>query len=370
MSYLGRQSKIVHIDMDYFYAQVEMRDNPKLAGKPVIISGPPNSRSVVCTSSYEARQFGVSAGISSYEASKKCPEGIFVPPHFEKYNYVSKEIHKIFRKYTDIIEPLSLDEAFLDVTINKKGIQSATRIAQMIQKEIFLTLKLTCSAGVSYNKFLSKIASDYRKPSGITVVPPEHALEFLETLEIKKFPGVGKRGIIKFYDYGIYTGRDFKKLSLEKAEKYFGKIGNTLYYRVRGIDNTHVIVNRIAKSIGYERTLRTDVNTYDETFQIFKRVIVHNETRLRAKKKWARTITIKIKYSDFTQITRSKTVDIPIREYDDVIKIVEVLLKEIKFDGRMIRLIGSSGSNLEDGVSKKRNTRQKIFVQIMLNLKY
>ena len=370
MSINHSRSKIIHIDMDYFYAQVEMLEDPNLHNKPVIISGPPDSRSVVCTASYKAREFGVHAGMSAYVAAKKCPQAIFIAPHFEKYQHYSKEMHKIFRKYTDIIEPLSLDEAYLDVTVNKKGITSATVVAQNIQMEIYQTLKLTCSAGVSYNKFIAKIASDYQKPSGITVIPPDHAIAFLETLEIKKFPGVGKKGVKKFYDYGIYTGGDFKKLSLEKAQKYFSKLGTTLYYRVRGIDDRHIIVNREVKSIGFERTLKTNVSKKSEIIEIFKKIVRHNEDRLRNKKKWAKTITIKVKFDDFSQITRSKTNDYPIREYSDIMPIVLELLETVELKDKKIRLLGTSGSALFDKPRVRNNFEKKIYIQILLDLKF
>jgi len=364
---LDRLNKIIHIDMDCFYAQVEMRDNPKLKGKCVIVSGPPESRSVVCTASYEARKYGVKAGISAFEASKKCPNGIFILPNFKKYISVSQEMHKIFHKYTDIIEPLSLDEAFLDVTINKKGMKSATQVAIMLQNEIFQTLGLTCSVGVSYNKFIAKVASDFKKPSGITVVSPDDAEQFLENLPIKDFHGVGKKSVLKFYDYGIFSGKDFKKLDLEKAEKYFGKQGVDLYFIVRGIDDRQVIVEREAKSIGFERTLDKDIYEEEEIKEKFKIITKANIERLDDAKKTAKTVTVKIKYSDFTQETKSKTLKNHFTDLNRMYLEVEELLEEIPIKNKGIRLIGTSCSNLEDREKVQHLIR---FEQIFLKIKY
>ncbi|MBL0701723.1 MAG: DNA polymerase IV, partial [Spiroplasma sp.] len=367
MGDLVQQSKIIHIDMDYFYAQVEVRDNPKLLGKPIVISGSPNSRSVVCTCSYEAREFGIHAGISAYEASKLCPVAIFVAPNFEKYNIASAQMHIIFNNYTDIVEPLSLDEAYLDVTVNKKGIRSATQVANMIRAEIYQKTKLTCSAGVSYNKFIAKVASDVNKPNGTKVVAPKDAEQFLDNLEIKKFYGVGKKSINRFYDLGIYNGKDLKKLSYEKCEKYFGKLGISLYYNVRGIDERQVIVEREIKSIGFERTLRDDISEKEVLYSLFNKVVEFNIIRLKKQRKAPKTVSIKIRFSDFSQLTRSKTLPNYLKEYNVIFSVVKELLQNITLEGKKIRLVGTSCSNLIDYEKVKNIIR---FEQILLNLEY
>lgn len=359
MADLALHRKIIHVDMDCFYAQVEMRDNEELKNKPVIISGPPNSRSVVCTCSYEARAFGVHAAMPAFKAYKLCPRGIFIPPNMAKYSNVSKEIHKIFRKYSDIIEPLSMDEAFIDVTINKKGIKSATMIAKMIQNEIYNTLKLTCSIGVSHNKMIAKIASDMNKPAGITIVRPENSEEFLLKLPLEKFSGVGKKAIIKYHQFGLYYGEEFKKISLEKAKNYFGKNGEYLYYAVRGIDNSKIKMSRLQKSIGSEHTLETNIKSIDDIIRELDACIENLMKRLKKANKSFKTLTLKLKFSDFDLITRSKTLVNPLLTKEEIFILARELVILSNVGSREIRLIGLSASNLINMEKVKKENRFK-----------
>ena len=252
--------KIIHIDMDAFYAQVEARENPSLRGKPVIVGGNPDARGVVATCSYEARKFGIHSAMPARTARQLCPRAIFIKPRFDVYKTVSTQIGEIFRRYTDQVEFLSLDEAFLDVTENKKGIPSATQIAKEIKKAIYEELNLTGSAGVSYNKFLAKIASDYKKPNGLTVITPEKAQDFLDALPINKFFLVGKVTEEELRRIGVHYGRDLRKLELDYLVSVFKKRGYMLYDFARGIDNREVENSRIRKSIGAENTFNKDVN--------------------------------------------------------------------------------------------------------------
>ncbi len=339
-------AKILHVDMDCFYAQVEMRDNPKLQEKPVIISGPPNTRSVVCTASYEARKYGVHSAMGAAKAYKLCPNGIFVMPNMDKYRQVSKEIHKIFQRYTNVIEPLSLDEAYLDLTDENNPI-SATLIAEEIKQVIYDELELTCSIGVSYNKFLAKIGSDYNKPNGITIIKPQEAIKFLEELPIERFPGVGRKAKIKMHQYAIYSGKDFKKLNREKSEKLFGKLGKNLHQYVRGVDNREVISNQINKSVGTEYTMAVDLETKAEIIKELDKIAIENKRRLDKHKLCFKTVTLKLKYADFQQITRSKT----LKYYEDTSTVMYdvacQLLKEVNLVNA-VRLVGITVSTLEE----------------------
>ena len=352
--------KIIHVDMDAFYASVEQMDNPLLRGKPIAVGGSEN-RGVVAAASYEARKFGVRSAISGVMAKKNCPELIFVPPRFDRYKEISSQIHKIFYEFTDLVEPLSLDEAYLDVTINKKGNPSATLLAQEIRQRIFDTVGLTASAGISINKFVAKIASDYNKPNGQKTVNPEEVVSFLEKLAIRKFHGVGKVTTEKMYQLGIFTGLDLKSKSLEFLEKHFGKSGNFYFNVVRGIHNSEVKSNRITKSVAAEHTF--DSNLSSEIFMIEKleNIAASLEKRIKKHKVAGKTITLKIKYSDFTQLTRSKTMPYFVSDKALILEIVSELL----FQERMkdsVRLLGISLSNL--------NTEQKQFVVIQLKFDF
>ncbi|MFA9188926.1 DNA polymerase IV [Flavobacterium sp. FBOR7N2.3] len=341
---LNPNRKIIHVDMDAFYASVEQMDNPELRGKPIAVGGS-ESRGVVAAASYEARKFGVRSAISGVLAKKNCPELIFVRPRFERYKEISNQIHKIFRDYTDLIEPLSLDEAYLDVTQNKKGNPSASLLAQEIRSRIFNEVGLTASAGISINKFVAKIASDYNKPNGQKTVTPEEVIPFLEVLPIRKFYGVGKVTTEKMYQLGIFTGLELKSKSLEFLEKYFGKSGSYYYQVVRGIHNSEVKSSRIAKSVAAEHTF--EVNLSSEIFMLEQLEIIANslERRLKKHNVSGKTVTLKIKYSDFTQQTRSKT--LPYFIADKGLILEEV--KELLYQERMkdsVRLLGISMSNL------------------------
>jgi len=342
--------KIIHIDMDAFYASVEQMDNPELRGKPIAVGGAEN-RGVVSAASYEARKFGVRSAISGVQAKKNCPELIFVKPRFDRYKEISKQIHKIFRDYTDLVEPLSLDEAYLDVTKNKKGNPSATLLAQEIRMRIFNEVGLTASAGISVNKFVAKIASDYNKPNGQKTVNPDEVITFLEQLPIQKFYGVGKVTTEKMFQLGIFTGLELKSKTLEFLEKHFGKSGSFYYNVVRGIHNSEVKSNRIAKSVAAEYTF--DSNLSSEIFMVEKLEKIASELERRLKKHniSGKTVTLKIKYSDFTQQTRSKTMPYFIADKALILDAV----KELLYQERMkdsVRLLGISLSNLNTEIKK------------------
>lgn len=342
--------KIIHIDMDAFYASVEQMDNPELRGKPVAVGGEEN-RGVVSAASYEARKFGVRSAISGVLAKKNCPELIFVKPRFDRYKEISKQIHKIFHDYTDLVEPLSLDEAYLDVTKNKKGNPSATLLAQEIRLRIFNEVGLTASAGISVNKFVAKIASDYNKPNGQKTVNPDEVIAFLEQLPIQKFYGVGKVTAEKMFQLGIFTGLDLKNRPIEFLEKHFGKSGGFYFNVVRGIHNSEVKSNRIAKSVAAEYTF--DSNLSSEIFMVDKleKIASELERRLKKHKISGKTVTLKIKYSDFTQQTRSKTMPYFIADKALILETV----KELLYQERMkdsVRLLGISLSNLNTEIKK------------------
>lgn len=350
MSETPTYRKIIHIDMDAFYASVEQMDNPELRGKPVAVGGSEN-RGVVSAASYEARKFGVRSAISGVLAKKYCPEIIFVRPRFDRYKEISSKIHKIFHEYTDLVEPLSLDEAYLDVTKNKKGNPSASLLAQEIRTRIFNEVGLTASAGISVNKFVAKIASDYNKPNGQKTVNPDEVEAFLEDLPIRKFYGVGKVTTEKMYQLGIFTGTDLKSKSLEFLEKHFGKSGAFYYHVVRGIHNSEVKSSRIAKSVAAEHTF--DVNLSSEIFMMeqLERIAVSLEKRLKRYNVSGKTITLKIKYSDFSQQTRSKTLPYFISDKSLIMENVEELLYQEKMKDS-VRLLGISLSNLNTEVKK------------------
>ncbi|MFB9077929.1 DNA polymerase IV [Flavobacterium procerum] len=352
--------KIIHIDMDAFYASVEQMDNPALRGKAVAVGGSEN-RGVVSAASYEARKFGVRSAISGVLAKKYCPEIIFVRPRFDRYKEISSKIHKIFHDYTDLVEPLSLDEAYLDVTQNKKGNPSASLLAQEIRSRILNEVGLTASAGISINKFVAKIASDYNKPNGQKTVNPDEVEAFLEELPIRKFYGVGKVTTEKMYQLGIFTGIDLKNKSLEFLEKHFGKSGAFYYHVVRGIHNSEVKPSRITKSVAAEHTF--DVNLSSEIFMLEKleSIAVSLEKRLQRHKISGKTITLKIKYSDFTQQTRSKTMPYFISDKNLIMETVEELLYQEKMKDS-VRLLGISLSNL--------NTEEKKAVVVQLKFTF
>ncbi|WP_027127614.1 DNA polymerase IV [Gelidibacter mesophilus] len=336
--------KIIHVDMDAFYASVEQMDYPELKGKALAVGGS-EKRGVVAAASYEARKFGVRSAMSGAQAKRNCPELIFVKPRFDRYKEISKQIRAIFYDYTDLVEPLSLDEAYLDVTENKIGNPSASLIAQEIRERIFKEVGLTASAGISVNKFVAKIASDYNKPNGQKTVNPEEVLDFVHVLDIRKFHGVGKVTADKMYQMGIFTGNDLKLKSLEYLEDHFGKSGSYYYHLVRGIHNSEVKPNRIQKSLAAERTFNENLSS--EIFMLEKLDKIAHEVakRLENSKVAGKTVTLKIKYSDFTLQTRSKTLPYFISDKNIILETAKDLLYQEKMSNS-VRLLGISLSNL------------------------
>lgn len=337
--------------MDAFYASVEQLDFPELKGKPIAVGGS-EQRGVVAAASYEARKFGVRSAISGALAKKRCPHLIFMPPRFARYKEISKQIREIFLEYTDLVEPLALDEAFLDVTENKKGMLSATLIAQEIRQRIFEKTGLTASAGISVNKFVAKIASDYNKPNGQKTINPEEVVSFLEHLEIKKFFGVGKVTADKMYQLGIFTGSDLKAKSEEFLETHFGKSGKHYYQIVRGIHLSPVRPNRKIKSVSTERTFEENLSSEIFIMERLKHISEDLEQRLQRHKISGKTITLKIKYSDFTQQTRSITLPYFVSHKSILLDHAKELLYQEKLRDS-VRLIGLSVSNLNDKEKKK-----------------
>lgn len=361
--------KIIHVDMDAFYASVEQLDNPELKGKPLAVGGS-EKRGVVSAASYEARKFGVRSAMSGVQAKRNCPDLIFVPPRFDRYQEISKKIRKIFHEYTDLVEPLSLDEAYLDVTENKKGNPSASLIAKEIREQIFKEVGLTASAGISINKFVAKVASDYNKPNGQKTVNPEEVLEFLEQLDIRKFHGVGKVTAEKMYQLGIFTGTDLKTKTIDYLDEHFGKSGRYYYHIVRGIHNSEVKPNRIRKSLAAERTFNENLSS--EIFMLERLDKIANEVakRLEKNKVAGKTVTLKIKYSDFTLQTRSKTVPYFLSDKHVILETAKELLYQEKLSNS-VRLLGISMSNLNTESSKKikLDDRQKT-VSVQLKFEF
>jgi DNA polymerase-4 len=356
---MDQSRKIIHVDMDAFYASVEQRDNPELQNKALAVGGG-SERGVVAAASYEARKFGIRSAMSGEVARRLCPHLIFVKPRFSRYKEVSKVVHSIFYQYTGLVEALSLDEAYLDVTNNKKGIPSATLIAEEIRTKIYELTGLTASAGISINKFLAKVASDYNKPNGQKTIPPEEVINFLSNLDVRNFHGVGKVTAEKMYRKGWYTGADLRNQSLSNLEKHFGKSGQFYYDVVRGIHLSPVRAQRKQKSVGAERTF--DKNISSEIFMVSRLEDIASalDQRLFKTKISGKTITLKIKYSDFVTQTRSKTV---LYYTADIAVILEVA-KELLFQEKLknsVRLLGISLSNF-----KKPSTKKKVEAQLKL----
>jgi len=341
----GGSHKIIHIDMDAFYAAVEQRDDPELRRKPVAVGGS-RERGVVAAASYEARKFGVHSAMPSLIASRKCPDLIFVKPRFEVYQAISRQIRNIFAEYTPIIEPLSLDEAYLDVTENLKGIVSATRIAEEIRARIRAETELTASAGVSYNKFLAKLASDHRKPDGLFVITPKMGPAFVETLPVKKFHGVGPATAKKMERLGIETGLDLKGHTLEFLRQHFGKAGAYYYSAARGVDERPVRPDRIRKSVGVENTFPADLASYDAASEALREIVDQVWRYCEGSRIRARTVTLKVKFSNFQQITRSRTGQFQIMTRSELETLVNILLESLFPVERGIRLLGVSLSSL------------------------
>lgn len=339
--------------MDAFFASVEQLDNPELRGKPVAVGGS-GERSVVAAASYEARKFGVRSAMPSVTARRLCPDLIFVSHHFNRYNEVSEQVFDIFRDYTDIIEPLSIDEAFLDVTTDKKKIGSAIIIAREIKQEIKRRTGLTASAGISVNKFLAKIASEINKPDGLYVILPEEAEKFIEALPVEKFYGIGKVTAEKMHKLGIHNGADLKRWDLVSLIRNFGKSGLFFHDIVRGIDERPVETEQEPKSIGTELTFEKDLTTPFEIIAELYKLEKELMTRLEKSESAGRTLTIKVKFADFKQITRSKTLLSFIRDFETLHREVSEIRKTLKLDGRRVRLLGVSISNLETDQSSDR----------------
>jgi DNA polymerase-4 len=352
-----RVRKIIHVDMDAFYASVEQRDNPELRGKPVAVGGS-EARGVVAAASYEARTYGVHSAMPSVTAKRKCPVLIFVKPRFDVYKSVSGQIREIFAEYTPLIEPLSLDEAYLDVTENLKGIEIATEIALEIRAKIKAATGLNASAGISYNKFLAKMASDLNKPNGQAVLTPKVGPRFVETLAIKKFHGVGPATAEKMHRLGIQTGSDLKEKDLQFLVKHFGKSGPYFYGIARGIDERRVKPDRVRKSIGAEDTFAQDIHSFEPALEGLRPLIAKVWRYCETHNIRAKTVTLKVKYSDFTQITRAKTADRPIGSETEIEDIVTVLLRPIFPAQKGIRLLGVTLSSLEDAIERPTDELQ------------
>lgn len=335
--------KIIHIDMDAFFAAVEIRDNPKLKGKPVIIGSDPRQtggRGVVSTCSYEARAFGIHSAMSSKEAYERCPQAIFISGNYEKYKTVGLDIRAIFKRYTDLIEPMSIDEAYLDVTENKLGIKSAVKIARLIQQDIWQELRLTASAGISYNKFLAKMASDYQKPHGLTVILPDQAQDFLKQMDIAKFHGVGKKTVERLHEMSIYTGEDLLAVSEVTLIDRFGRLGFDLYRKARGIHNSPVKSDRIRKSIGKEKTYGKILQVEEDIkkeLTLLSEKVAHN---LSQQGKAGKIIILKIRYADFSTLTRRKSLPQATQDASQISQTALQLYEELAEKEKGIRLLG------------------------------
>ncbi|MCK7555354.1 DNA polymerase IV [Chitinophaga sedimenti] len=354
--------KIIHIDMDAFYASVEQRDNPEYRGKPIVVGGSPDGRGgVVATASYEARKFGIRSAMPSKRAVQLCPHVIFVRPRFAAYKEVSQQVREIFRRYTDLIEPLSLDEAYLDVTKNKRNMTSAIAIAQEIRAAIREELQLTASAGVSINKFVAKIASDMNKPDGLTFIDPAQIETFMEQLPVEKFFGVGKVTADKMNRMQLFTGADLKKLTEDELSRYFGKTGRFFFRIVRGIDDREVQPHRETKSLGAEDTFAYDLTDQDDMNAELDKIARTVFDRLQRYGLKGRTVTLKVKYADFRQITRNHSFFSPIGDLDTIAATAKDLLAKTGLEDVKIRLLGITLSNFGEGPSKPETGQLSLF---------
>lgn len=343
--------KIIHIDMDAFFASVEERDNPELAKHPLVIARHPKDtkgRGVVTTCNYKAREYGIHSAMSAKKAYELCPQAVFVPGNYQKYREISRQIRAIFHRYTDLIEPMSIDEAYLDVTENKIGSKSAIKVARCIQEDIWRELRLTCSAGVSYNKFLAKLASDYRKPHGMTVIMPGEAESFLKPLPIEKFHGVGKKTIPKMHEMGIFTGEDLYNKSEMELIHAFGKMGYSLYRKVRGIHNSPVVTNRERKSIGKEHTFGESLYSMNQVISQLRLLSESVANTASKQEKQGQTVVLKLRYDDYTTITKRQTFPEFIDHKEDIFSKASLLFEDTYEEGRGIRLLGVTLTNLKD----------------------
>lgn len=342
--------KIVHIDMDAFFASVEERDDPKLAKHPLVIARHPKDtggRGVVTTANYKARKYGIHSAMSAQKAYELCPHATFFPGNHQKYRAISQQVREIFHRYTDIIEPVSIDEAYLDVTDNKIKSRSAIKIARLIQHDIWQELHLTCSAGVSYNKFLAKLASDYQKPKGLTVVTPDKAVDFLQDLPIEKFHGVGKKTVPRMHELEIYTGKDLYQKSEMELIQEFGKMGYSLYRKVRGIHNSPVQVTRQRKSVGRERTYAKPLTSEQECLSELRVMAAEVMQSLKKEQKHGKTVVLKLRYSDFETITKRVTVQEYIYQKDAIFSQASLIFEEVAQVEKGVRLLGITLTNLD-----------------------
>jgi len=364
----NRLRKIIHVDMDAFFASVEQRDNASLRGKPVVVGGTPDRRGVVAAASYEARSFGIHSAMPSRTALERCPALIFVKPRFEVYRSVSSDIHRIFHDYTDLVEPLSLDEAYLDVTSNKLTnpaiSASATLIAREIKARIFAETELTASAGVSINKFLAKTASGIRKPNGLFLIKPEQAESFAEALPIEKFYGIGHVTAGKMKASGIHTGKDLKALSEAELINRFGKAGSYYYHIARGMDDRPVVPNRVRKSVGAEESFADDLTGLQAIHEALGDIAETLERRLERSQTGGRTLTLKVKYGDYQQVTRSRTTFVSISKRSEMLKLAMELLASTEVLSKSVRLLGLTVSNLD---TEEEATQEEQYVQLKLD---
>ena len=345
--------KILHVDLDAFYASVEQRDNPHYRGKPLVVGGLPQQRGVVVAASYGARKFGIHSAMPSYLALQKCPTLVFAPPRFEVYRSISTQIHAIFKHHTDLVEPIALDEAYLDVTQNKLGLPYATTIAKQIKAAILAETNLTASAGVSVNKFLAKMASGMNKPNGLTVILPEHAADFVAALPIEKFHGIGQVTATKMHNLDIHTGADLKQYSQAELVRHFGKVGHFYYLIARAEDNRIVEPNRLRKSIGAETSFTKDLDDSQVMLLELRTIAQTVQHRLESYQTLGRTITLKVKFADYERITRSKTVTAAVGKAEAINQVARELLASVYLEGRSVRLLGISLSNLDGATEPK-----------------
>jgi DNA polymerase IV len=362
---MNPQRKIIHVDMDAFYASVEQRDNPKYRGKPLVVGGSPEKRGAVAAASYEARKFGVHSAMPSRTAFQRCPHLIFAPPRFEVYREVSEQIRSIFLTYTDLVEPLALDEAYLDVTANKKDIHSATAIARQIKQTILQQTKLTASAGVSFNKFLAKIASGMNKPDGLTVIQPNEAEPFIEALPIESFYGVGRATAAKMKELGIRTGAELKQRSERELAHHFGKVGLFYYQIARGIDDRPVNPNRIRKSIGAETSFDPDLEGRAIVEQKLEAIAQEVHQRIERNGAKGRTIALKVKFADYRQITRSRTILEYVEGQDQILAIALELLASVELEAQAVRLLGITLSSLDTQMDEPSYQQMELDLQLL-----
>ena len=334
--------KIIHIDMDAFFAAVEQRDFPQYRGKPIVVGGKPNSRGIVAAASYEARKFGIHSAMPASHAYRRCPHAIFVSPRFDAYKSASEAVHAIFRKYTSLVEPLSIDEAYLDVSDSKLRRGSATLLATDIRNEIRRKLRLTASAGISYNKMLAKLASEVNKPNGQFTITPDMAQEWLKQVPIGKFAGIGRATATKMADLNIRTGADLLAWELPQLERRFGKVGRWYFNMVRGIDDRPVTTHRERKSYGKERTFPQDLSDTAEMLQVLHQLTNQIFEHLTKKSLQAQTITLKAKYPNFQQVTRAHTAESPFKNAQEVHALLPALLAKTEAVKRTVRLLGIS----------------------------